>query len=341
MKIDLYFLLLFLLLSCKTKEEGLHNTFAEKAIVEEVPKNSLKTYFLTLDKTQAITVPYGSEVLQHHFENRSEANTTFKNDTAIKKWNDSTNNFIEIDSLSKNRKIGIVSYSESKKIFDKRFNIADTLKDMQFKGSKVTILDGFNTYSLISNAYLACKNCELQETCYQNNLISTDKNHVIQDVLCLSFKVGSDYGYNSQYFYIDNNKVIHLKTFYEGELESQFLDYKMYQINKTGKFIRYFNKNGAYNTTNESGTVTNNTKEGKWIEIFKNDNIKNLNYSDDYTYSEGNYNDGIPSGTFAYFKLFQEYDENGLPIIASRKKTNLIYTEVYNKGKLIERKFVK
>ena len=340
MKIYLYFLLI-ILLSCKTKEEGLQHTIAEKTVVEEVPKNSLKAYFLTLDKSQAITLPYGTEALKYHFENRNEANTTFDNESTIKNWNDSISNFISIDSISKNRKNGVVSYSESKKVLNDQFTLADTLQTIQFKGSKVNISDSFNTYSLLSKEYLACENCELPEICYQNMLITTNKNHVVQDVLCLSYKVGSDYGYKSQYFTIDSNKIIHLKTFYEGELEFQFLDYKMYQITKTGNFIRYFKNNGKYSVPNESGMVTNNTKEGIWIEILKSNKIENLNLPDNYIYLEANYTNGRPSGKFNYFKLDQEYDEDGLPIIASRKRANLIFTEVYDDGKLMERKFVK
>ncbi|VXC01474.1 conserved hypothetical protein [Flavobacterium sp. 9AF] len=337
----IYIILPFLLIHCKSKEENLQTSLISKQIKEEVKRNSLQSFFKVLDENQKINLPYGSKEIEKHFEDRQDTITTFSNESYLKNWANWMTTFIENDTNNKNRKSSEIPYLESKIIINSEFNLPDTLKNIKFKGSGVNINQNLNTYSLTFREYLVCNNCELPEDCFQNILVSTDNNHNVVDKIRLSYRVGNDYGYTSQYFYIDNQKIIHLKSFYEGELESQFLDYKMYQLNGNGKFVRYFSKNGRYTSDNETGEVINNTKEGKWIEIFKNEKINKLKFKDNFTYLDANYKNGVPSGKFSYFKLYQEYDEDGLPIISSQKKGELILVEFYEDGNLIASKFIK
>ncbi|UHO39651.1 hypothetical protein H5J24_06115 [Chryseobacterium capnotolerans] len=83
--------------------------------------------------------------------------------------------------------------------------------------------------------------------------------------------------------------------------------------------------------------VKNHTKDGKWIEYKSNSSIdiqKYPEFTDPYTL-EAEYKNGLPAGIWTFYKLLQKYnEETGKPIITTRKKGQLIYTEVHKDGML-------
>jgi len=144
-------------------------------------------------------------------------------------------------------------------------------------------------------------------------------------------------------FNIAENYIISIQDyeFSEGPLILRPL--RKYQILPSGKFSRYYDNNGFYKNDEEQGMVKNHKKEGKWIEFKSNFHIDLQRYSeftDPYTYLEAEYKNGSPVGTWKFYKLLQKYnEETGRPIVNTRKKGQLIYTEIYNEGILEKREF--
>jgi hypothetical protein len=144
-----------------------------------------------------------------------------------------------------------------------------------------------------------------------------------------------DSNYNSKYFYMDEDEIIHVKYFHKEEEFVYFLRYEQYQISPQGKFIRYYDQDGELKNEEEQGRVKNHTREGKWVEMKPN------GFTGSSTYLEAEYKEGLPVGEFKFYNLEQQYTDEGKPIVSTRKKGELLYTETYQNGELKERKFLK
>jgi hypothetical protein len=147
---------------------------------------------------------------------------------------------------------------------------------------------------------------------------------------------------NYTLFTIDKNDIISLQDYELTENPFQLKPLKKYQILLSGKFARYFDKDGSFKNDEEQGFVKNHHKEGKWTESKPNgylDLQKYPEFTDPYTYLEAEYKNGLPVGTWKFYKLLQKYNEKGEPLLNTRKKGPLIYTEMYREGILEKREF--
>jgi len=148
---------------------------------------------------------------------------------------------------------------------------------------------------------------------------------------------------NYTLFNIDKNHLISLQDYELTENPFQLKPLQKYQILTSGKFTRYYDQDGPYQDDDEQGMVKNHHKEGKWIETKSNGSLdlqKYPEFTDPYTYLEAEYKDGLPVGTWKFYKLLQKYnEETGEAILNTRKKGQLIYTEMYRHGILEKREF--
>lgn len=148
---------------------------------------------------------------------------------------------------------------------------------------------------------------------------------------------------NYTLFNIDKNYLISLQDYEFSESPFTVKPLQKYQILPSGKFARYYDKDGLYKDDEEQGMVKNHHKEGKWIEFKPNGSLdlqKFPEFTDPYTYLEAEYKNGLPAGKWKFYKLLQKYnEETGEPILNTRKKGQLIYTEVYKGGVLQKREF--
>ncbi len=144
-------------------------------------------------------------------------------------------------------------------------------------------------------------------------------------------------------FYIDKNFIISLRDYEFNENPFRQKPVCQFQLLSNGTFVRYYDQNGLYKTDEEQGSIKNHHKAGKWIE-FKTNRFVDLqeypSFTDSYTYLEAKYKGGLPDGEWKCYKLLQEYnEETGEPIINTRKRGPLIYTELYKNGLLEKREF--
>lgn len=148
---------------------------------------------------------------------------------------------------------------------------------------------------------------------------------------------------NYTLFTIDKNNIIALQDYELTENPFTLKPLQKYQILPSGKFARYFDKDGSYKNDEEQGLVKNHHKEGKWTESKPNGSLdvqKYPEFTDPYTYLEAEYKNGLPAGTWKFYKLLQQYNEKtGEPLLNTRKKGPLIYTERYREGVLEKREF--
>jgi hypothetical protein len=223
----------------------------------------------------------------------------------------------------------------------------DFLKEYETQDS----YEGLSNYKLrISSKYIQINTTRIYFISFKhrgNNLfmMSVNGNKII-DVKKVYYHYQGEMGFTYYtFFYINKKNIISLRNyeFTEDPLKVQLLE--KFQINKNGKFIRYYEKNGNFKNSEEKGFVKNNKREGKWIEMKYNSNLYKLDKekqeTDYYSYMEANYNNGLQNGETKFFKLIQKFDDNGEPILSSRKKGKLVYIETYKYGELIEVKFVK
>jgi hypothetical protein len=144
-------------------------------------------------------------------------------------------------------------------------------------------------------------------------------------------------------FYINKNFIISLRDYEFNENPFRQKPVYQFQLLRNGKFVRYYHQNGLYKTDEEQGSIRNHHKEGKWIEFKPNryvDLQKYPAFTDSFTYLEARYKGGLPDGKWKCYKLLQEYnEETGEPIINTRNKGPLIYTDLYKNGLLEKREF--
>ncbi len=144
-------------------------------------------------------------------------------------------------------------------------------------------------------------------------------------------------------FNINKNYIISLQDYEFTEDPFTVKPLQQYQILPSGKWVRYYEHDGIYKDEEEQGIVKNHHKEGKWIEFKSNSSIdlqKYPEFTDPYTYLEAEYKNGVPIGTWKFYKLLQNYNEKtGKPLINTRKKGKLIYTETYRDGILEKQEF--
>lgn len=174
-------------------------------------------------------------------------------------------------------------------------------------------------------------------------LLST-KGNIPLDIKRIYLRHEGEMGFSyNTLFNIDRNHIITLQDYEFTESPFTLQPLQKYQLLPSGKFARYYDRDGLYKSDLEQGMVKNHTKEGKWIEYQSNSSIDQQKYpefTDSYTYLEAEYKNGKPDGTWKFYKLLQNYNEDtGKPILSTRKKGKLIYTEIYKDGALEKREF--
>ena len=157
----------------------------------------------------------------------------------------------------------------------------------------------------------------------RGDIISIDKkSNELIDHLNIYNTLSWVYSTQDKLFYIDKDTIIHCKTFRNNEETIRYLRYEKWQIKSNGKFVRYYEKEGYFKNEEEQGTVKNSMREGKWIEKKPNGWVEKKTYLESY------FEAGEPIGEWEFY----DYTNN--------KKGKLLYTESYENGELVKRKFV-
>lgn len=182
-------------------------------------------------KDEDIVLPYGDKDLLYFFP---------KDWNSEKKDQDSIYNklqfFVFQDEILPIRERTELSYLDAKLYLDADFVVSNKKENVEFKTAKLFFSENFEVLSIIYKDKIDCENCEFPESQIQNILVSLSNNKII-DKLLISSVVGNDLGQSTRYFYIDNEKIIHLKDFKSDEEGTTFLHYSKYKINNNGKFI--------------------------------------------------------------------------------------------------------
>lgn len=210
-----------------------------------------------------------------------------------------------------------------KKLLSNRFNAI---------AIKVAEQPNYMLYAVLTEPSfkLECDNCEYDYLAGVQSLISVSGGKIISSLI-VEYGIGNGLGFAAQHFFYDyENKRIHIKQFYNDESGGWFDGYQIYQITQRGEFIRYYKQDGRFESDNERGFVKNQTREGKWVDMFNG------------YYIESEYKNGLPAGEWRYHRIVMvnEYSKEGAEISSSRQKGDLHYTETYEGGKLVKREFV-
>ena len=225
--------------------------------------------------------------------------------------------------------------------YDIPFNINDILNQ------KITVhvekIAGFPQFDLFllttENLELECNHCEYGRHLIFQSIISISSDQIV-DRLVATYEYGNDLGRSYRFFYYDNGKII-IRDLGSDETDSDAYEKRTYQLTPQGKFIRYYDTNGSFQNTDlnvtEEGLVQNHTREGLWIEIT---GSKYAPLGIGYIYLESEYKNSLPVGIWKCHQLEQQYNELYEPILSTRKKGKLLYTETYKDGELVNRVFI-
>ncbi len=212
--------------------------------------------------------------------------------------------------------------------------------------SHIKIASNFLSYRGYSLHFLAVYNAiRYSEPFIEKIYLISVKNGKPVDIKRIYLHHEGEMGFTDYtLFYIDKNFIISLQDYEFNENPFRQKPVYQFQLLHNGAFVRYFDQNGLYKTDEEQGSIKNHHKEGKWIEFKANRYVDLQEYpsfTDSYTYLEARYKGGLPNGKWNCYKLLQEYnEETGEPIINTRKRGPLIYTELYKNGVLEKRDYV-
>ncbi len=332
MKLLLIFLVFFaIIVSCQspttvsTTNKVVDTSSYEKDIIKKCDYTNLPVYSL----------PMGSDVVLKQFPKHFRSyNNTISEENTLNTLSSIAENklYTYIDSLLS------TSYSnkDSSCILSLPFNeqftyYADYMNDVYTNKENYSNLFVLGKVKLPNqNPLLTIGAINSQQDTYQH-LISIDSTGNYIDGLNIAYQ-GNIFEFSASLkaFYIDNNGVIHLQSFISIDDTTTINEKTSYILSKLGYFLRYFSKPAFFfKSTKERGTVKNHLQEGKWI---------TLRYSyatEEYIYLISHYNEGYPTGEWNYYSV-EENSKLGekLPITAK-----LVYTEIYQDGKLINERF--
>ncbi|WP_139785428.1 hypothetical protein [Chryseobacterium phocaeense] len=316
---------LFFLFSCQTKAQT-----ENKAIPADARSADQASMVLNTNKADCITLPFG-------YSDLSKRATVESVMSAI----DDKNKLKELNDLrfEKSVKKDLVTLSEEYNV------ILPFGTSVNEKYDRISMASDFLCYGDHSLYFMAVYNTVLYAEPFIEKiyLVSTKGGKLI-DMKRIYLNHQGEMGFaNYTLFNIDKNYIISLQDYELTENPFQLQPVQQYQILPSGKFARYYDRDGSYKNNEEQGTVKNHLKEGKWTETKANNAIelqKNPEFTDPYTYLEAEYKNGLPTGTWRFYKLLQNYnEETGEPILNTRKKGTLIYTELYKNGVLEKREF--
>lgn len=318
------FTVLFFLFSCYSRAQT-----ENKIISTEARSTDQESVLFNTSKTDCINLPFGYSDLSKQRATADAVLPVIQDENKLK----------EINSLQFEKSIqkDWVSLSEEYDVF-LPFN-----KNINEKHNPIKIATKFLCDGKYSLYFMAVYNTVRYADPFIEKiyLISTKDNKPI-DMKRIYLHHEGEMGWaNYTLFNIDKDYIISLQDYEFSESPFTLKPLQKYQLLPSGKFARYFDKEGLYKSDEEQGMVKNHKKEGKWIEYKPNsfiDQQKYPEFPDPYTYLEAEYKNGSPAGTWKFYKLLQKYnEETGEPIINTRKKGQLIYTEVYKDGVLEKR----
>lgn len=317
------FTLLFFLFSCYSKAQT-----ENKATKTEPHSTDKGSVFLKTNKVDCINLPFGY----------SDISKRITVDSIVSTLQDE-NKLKEINALQFEKVIkkDLVSLPEE---YDVLLPFSTTVNE---KHDRIRMASHFLCYGDYSLYFMAVYNTVryAQPFIEKMYLVSTKDGKLI-DMKRIYLNHQGEMGFsNYTLFNIDKNYIISLQDYELTENPFTLKPLQKYQILPSGKFARYYDKDGPYKNDEEQGIVKNHLKEGKWIETKQNGSIdlqKYPEFTDPYTYLEAEYKNGLPTGTWKFYKLLQKYnEETGEPIVNTRKKGPLVYTEMYKDGVLEKR----
>lgn len=319
-----FFTGLFFLFSCYSKAQT-----ENKAVKSEVHSTDKGSFSFNTNKADCITLPFGY----------SDISKRITVDPALSAIQDE-NKLKELNALQfeKSIKKDLVSLPEEYDVF---LPFSNTVNE---KYDRIKIASDFLCYGNYSLYFMAVYNTVryAQPFIEKMYLVSTKEGKLI-DMKRIYLNHQGEMGFASHtLFNIDKNYIISLQDYEFTEDPFKLNPLQQYQILPSGKFAGYYDHDGPYKNDEEQGLVKNHHKEGKWIETKPNGSMdwqKYPEFTDPYTYLEAEYKNGLPVGTWKFYKLQQKYsEETGEPILNTRKKGKLIYTETYREGALQKRK---
>ncbi|HCN51470.1 MAG TPA: hypothetical protein DIT10_20690 [Chryseobacterium sp.] len=318
------FTFLFFLFSCYSRAQT-----ENKIISTEARSTDQESVLFNTSKTDCINLPFGYSDLSKQRATADAVLPVIQDENKLK----------EINSLQFEKSIqkDWVSLSEEYDVF-LPFN-----KNINEKHNPIKIATKFLCDGKYSLYFMAVYNTVRYADPFIEKiyLISIKDNKPV-DMKRIYLHHEGEMGWaNYTLFNIDKNYIISLQDYEFSESPFTLKPLQKYQLLPSGKFARYIDKEGLYKSDEEQGMVKNHKKEGKWIEYKSNsfiDKQQHPEFTDSYTYLEAEYKNGLPAGTWKFYKLLQKYnEETGEPIINTRKKGQLIYTEVYKDGVLEKR----
>ncbi|WP_300685985.1 hypothetical protein [Chryseobacterium sp.] len=318
-----YFTILLFLFSCYSKAQ----TENKAANTEETANGSV---FFTTNKADCITLPFGYSEISKRLTVDSVL-PVIQNESKLKELN-----ALQFEKAIKKNLILLpeeydVFLPFSKNVSEKYDLIKIASHHLCYKDYTLYFMAVYNTVRY-ADPFI--------EKIY---LVSTKEGKLI-DMKRIYLNHQGEMGFASYtLFNIDKNNIIALQDYEFTESPFTLQPLQKYQILPSGKLARYYDHDGPYKNNEEQGVVKNHSKEGKWIEFKLNgylDLQKYPDFTDPYTYLEAEYKNGLPDGTWKFYKLLQQYnEETGEPILSTRKKGPLIYTEMYKEGVLEKREF--
>lgn len=318
------FTVLFFLFSCSTKTQTENNVNTE---AHSTDKGSV---FLNTNKADCINLPFGY----------SDISKRITLDSILSAIQDE-NKLKEINALQFEKPIkkDLILLPEEYHVF------LPFSKNVNEKYDRIKIASAFLCYGDYSLYFMAVYNTTRYADPFIEKmyLIST-KNGKLTDMKRIYLNHQGEMGFaNYTLFNIDKNYIISLQDYELTEGPFKLKPLQKYQILPFGKFTRYYDHDGPYKDDEEQGMVKNHHKEGKWTEYKPNGAIhlqKYPEFTDPYTYLEAEYKNGLPTGTWKFYKLLQKYnEETGEPLLNTRKKGPLISTEIYREGVLEKQEF--
>lgn len=320
-----FFTCLFFLFSCYSKAQT-----ENKATNTEVHSTDKGSFSFNTNKADCITLPFGYSDLSK----RTTADAilpVIQDENTLKKIN-----ALKFETVIKK---DLVLLPEE---YDVLLPFSTTVNE---KYDRIKIASDFLCYGDYSVYFIAVYNTvRYAEPFIEKMYLVSAKDGKLIDMKRIYLNHQGEMGFaNYTLFNIDKNHIISLQDYEFTEDPFKLNPLQQYQILPSGKFSRYYDKDGPYKNEEEQGTVKNHLKEGKWIETKSNSSIdiqKHPEFTDPYTYLEAEYKNGLPVGTWKFYKLLQKYsEETGEPIINTRKKGPLVYTEIYKNGLLEKREF--
>ncbi|HCA09387.1 hypothetical protein [Chryseobacterium sp.] len=318
-----FFTSLFFLFSCYSKAQT-----ENKAIQTEVHSTDKGSFSFNTNKADCITLPFGYSDISKRItvdsilsaiedKNKLKALNALQFETSIKK------DFVLLPEE-----------------YDVLMPFSTTVNE---KYDQIKIASHFLCYKDFSVYFMAVYNTvRYTEPFIEKMYLVSTKDGKLIDMKRIYLNHQGEMGFaNYTLFNIDKNYIISLQDYELTENPFQLKPLHQYQILPSGKFARYFDKDGSFKNNEEQGLVKNHHKEGKWIESKPNGSMdlqKHPEFTDPYTYLEAEYKNGLPAGTWKFYKLLQKYsEETGEPLLNTRKKGSLIYTEMYKEGMLEKR----